>query len=290
VRIDFAEFRSEVTTEYQATPGGDVTSKGFDFYAAFGDGARNALGTWGTDDGELSQNLPTNLGPTAAALWGTRFGERIDMETESGLRFDLYAMDVAHLTAASTAERRPVADHAVLLRRPERHGGLGDHVVHHPAPARGGRRAAAGAHDLAFGDAWRNLSSVRWFQGSGAQGGTRVGVLAPVHERRRRCRARAPARTRCSAWGWPGCSWSRAVAVRPDGEPGARAARAPDPGARTREAAASPAGRAARPALSRRATRRVSVRTAPATRARAPRPPATSSPWSPCTPRRARSR
>jgi hypothetical protein len=101
VRIDFAEFRRAETTEYQATPGGDVTSKGFDFYAAFGTGARNALQTWGTNDGELSNNLPTNLGPTAAALHATQFGERIDMQQSQGRLFQLFSIDVAHMYSRS---------------------------------------------------------------------------------------------------------------------------------------------------------------------------------------------
>ena len=54
VLINFSEFRSDTTAEYQATPGGDVVSKGYEFWnntqqPNYSGDPRNALATWGTN-------------------------------------------------------------------------------------------------------------------------------------------------------------------------------------------------------------------------------------------------
>jgi hypothetical protein len=173
VTIDFAEFRSPVTTEYQATPGGDVSSKGFDFYAAFGTGARNALQTWGTNDGELSNNLPRNLGPTATALHATQFGERIDMETTDGRLFNLYSMDVAHMYSRNnllSGDLSPIT----LFFYGFNAAGQNDRSVSFtiPLPPIVGGDRRPELFTLFFPTSWTMLSGVAWFQGSGAQGAT----------------------------------------------------------------------------------------------------------------------
>lgn len=105
--IDFSPFRSTTTREWQAVPGGAVYQHGFGFFASFASdgGARNALGTWGTDPSleraDLLANTPTNLGPTAAALYGTRFGEQINMFREDARSFSLFSIDFAHMYARS---------------------------------------------------------------------------------------------------------------------------------------------------------------------------------------------
>jgi hypothetical protein len=107
-RIGFEAFASPVTTEYQATVGRPVTAGGFDFLAYRPPGARNALGTWGTDaaqDPDGALNVPGNRG-TATALYATQAGSIIDMVAagqifELGVAFNLYAIDVAHLYAQS---------------------------------------------------------------------------------------------------------------------------------------------------------------------------------------------
>jgi hypothetical protein len=171
VRIDFAEFRSPTTVEYQATPGGDVTSKGFDFFAAFAAGSRNALGTWGTS--EDPDKLPSNLGPTAAALWGTAFGERIDMEATNGEAFSLYSIDVAHMYPRSYLIEGDLSPINLFFYG---FNAGGANVVTTsftvPAPPLVGGEQVPFLTTLVFGPAWRGLSNVRWFQGSGAQGGT----------------------------------------------------------------------------------------------------------------------
>jgi hypothetical protein len=172
VRIDFAEFRSPVTTEYQATPGGDVTSKGFDFYAAFGTGARNALGTWGTDDrdalNDLSNNLPTNLGPTATALWGTSFGERIDMQHSEDKLFSLTSIDVAHMYSRSnllSGDLSPIT----LFFYGFNEAGANDRSISFniPLPPVVGGDRRPQLFTLFFPSSWTMLSSVAWFQQSG---------------------------------------------------------------------------------------------------------------------------
>jgi hypothetical protein len=105
--IDFSAYSSPTTTEHQATIGNAVTSKGLEFTNSsfyWGGGARNALGTWGTDpddDGYINQ--PVNLG-SSTALFVSVLGQGIDIwgvganpPGDVWVPFDLFAMDVAHL-------------------------------------------------------------------------------------------------------------------------------------------------------------------------------------------------
>jgi hypothetical protein len=107
--IDFSEYSSPTTTEHQATIGNAVTSKGLEFTNStfyWGGGARNALGTWGTDPGDDGYiNQPVNLG-SSTALFITALGQGIDIwgtganpPGNTWVPFDLFAMDVAHLYA-----------------------------------------------------------------------------------------------------------------------------------------------------------------------------------------------
>lgn len=102
-KMSFGAFRADQTTEYQATPGGDVYEAGFGLFAAYGSGARNALGTWGLNDDipELKASVPRNLGANSAAMWGTAFGERMDLAREDSYLFNLKSIDLAHLYARS---------------------------------------------------------------------------------------------------------------------------------------------------------------------------------------------
>ncbi len=169
VTLNFAEFRSPVTTEYQATPGGDVTTRGFDLYAAFGSGARNALGTWGTND-ETAVNLPTNLGPVRGSLWGTQFGERIDLEASDGSLFDLYSIDVAHMYNRSTLLSGDLAPITLFFYGFNAAGQNTTALTQSftiPAPAIVGGQQAPVFSTLVFGSAFRAVSAVAWFQQSG---------------------------------------------------------------------------------------------------------------------------
>ena len=167
VTIDFAEFRSPTTIEYQATPGGDVTSKGFDFYAYFGAGARNALQTWGTEEDAV--NLPRNLGPTAGALFATRFLERIDMETSSGKLFNLFSIAVAHVYDRSslvTGDLSPISLFFYGRNAAGQNSVFASFNI--PAPTIVGPNQSPVLFTLLFPPTWRALSSVEWYQASGA--------------------------------------------------------------------------------------------------------------------------
>ena len=169
VLLDFAEFRSPTYVEYQATPGGDVSTKGFDLLAAFGTGARNALGTWGTvEDPEF---LPSNLGPTAAALWGTAFGERIDLRATDRRPFNIYAIDVAHLYPRSyllSGDLSPINLWFYGLNAAGQTVASTSFTI--AAPALMGGEQTPLLNRLLFGAEWRSLASIAWFQASGPAG------------------------------------------------------------------------------------------------------------------------
>ena len=176
VLLDFAEFRSPTYVEYQATPGGDVSTKGFDLLAAFGAGARNALGTWGTvEDPEF---LPSNLGPTAGALWGTAFGERIDLRATDRRPFNIYSIDVAHLYPRSyllSGDLSPINLWFYGLNAAGQTIASTSFTI--PAPALVGGQQMPLLNRLLFGAEWRALASVAWFQASGPAG---PGLTAPT--------------------------------------------------------------------------------------------------------------
>lgn len=166
VLVDFAKFRSASTREYQATPGGEVSSKGLSVYASFTAGSRNALGTWGTV--QDPQHLPTNLGPTAAAMWGTQFGERMDLEATDGRLFNLFSMDVGHLYNRSYLISGDLAPIDLFFYGFNEFGQVALATAFAiPAPAIVGGQQAPVLSTLVFGGDWRRLSGVAWFQASG---------------------------------------------------------------------------------------------------------------------------
>jgi hypothetical protein len=104
--IDFSEYASPTTRDYQATIGNAVTSKGIEFTqsAFFWTNASNALGTWGSSPADPgSINRPVNIG-TATTLFTTATGTSgLDMWAvgsdpvgNSWLPFDLFSIDLAH--------------------------------------------------------------------------------------------------------------------------------------------------------------------------------------------------
>jgi hypothetical protein len=176
VLLDFAEFRRAETTEYQATPGGEITSRGFDVYAAYGGSSRNALGTWGTQQDPT--HLPANLGPTSAALWGTAFGERMDLEASDGRLFNLYSMDVAHMYPRSylvSGDLSPISLFVYGFNSAGQTIASSSFAI--AAPALVGGEQTPALTTLVFGNSWRSLSYVAWFQGSGP---AQSGFTAPV--------------------------------------------------------------------------------------------------------------
>jgi hypothetical protein len=169
VLLDFAEFRSPTYVEYQATPGGDISTKGFDLYAAFGAGARNALGTWGT--AEDPEFVPANLGPTAGALWGTAFGERIDLEATDGRPINIYSIDVAHMYPRSyliSGDLAPINLWFYGLNSAGQTVTSTSFTI--PAPTLVGGQQTPFLSTLLFGAEWRALAAVTWFQASGPAG------------------------------------------------------------------------------------------------------------------------
>lgn len=166
--IDFAEFRRPEYTLYQATPGGDVTSKGYSFLAAYGTGAQNTLGTWGTV--EDAEKLPSNLGPTAAALWAYQSGERIDLVNEAGFGFDLLSIDVAHMYPRSYLLSGDLAPITLFFYGFDQNGLNTAALVQSftiTPPALVGGEQTPFLQTLAFNQNFRNLSGVAWFQQSG---------------------------------------------------------------------------------------------------------------------------
>jgi hypothetical protein len=108
--LDFNEYASPVTTEYEATIGAPLTAGGLDFYntSLFWANARNALATWGTED-DGAVNIPTNVGGSTT-LFSTSLGSAGGIDifaaganpvTGEGVRaFGLQSMDVSHLFAS----------------------------------------------------------------------------------------------------------------------------------------------------------------------------------------------
>jgi hypothetical protein len=105
--IDFSEYASPSSTEYQATIGNAVTSKGIEFSHSqfwWGPNAANTLGTWGNDPADAGYvNRPANIG-SATALFTTATGASgmdmwavgADPVLDAWLPFDLFSIDIAH--------------------------------------------------------------------------------------------------------------------------------------------------------------------------------------------------
>ncbi len=112
VTIDFSEYASPTSVEYQATLGNAVTSNGIEFSqwtGYWGATATNALGTWGNDPSDPSyQHRPVNVG-SATTLFTTStgtsgmdmWGVGSDPITDTWVPFDLFSIDVAHLYSAA---------------------------------------------------------------------------------------------------------------------------------------------------------------------------------------------
>jgi hypothetical protein len=179
--IDFAEYRSGATTAYQATPGGDVYTDGF----AFTTGS-NALTTWGTDPADpFNASLPSNLGPTAAAMSPDQFGEAIDLyawsdpATDVGVsptRFNLYSIQAGHKYASSYLTTPPGGGAASLLpisfvvfgwTTPTGAGSSSLSAAFTlPAPTRVGGVQTPLLYDIVLPAEWRGLTRARFYNGS----------------------------------------------------------------------------------------------------------------------------
>jgi hypothetical protein len=102
--VDFHEYASPVTREYEAAIGYPLTAGGLDFYqtTAFDANARNVLGTWGYADAG-AVNRPVNIGnsttlyATLATLETDIYAAGSDLVFGRYAPFTLRSIDVAHV-------------------------------------------------------------------------------------------------------------------------------------------------------------------------------------------------
>jgi hypothetical protein len=174
VVIDFHEFRAPYTTDYQATPGGDVYSNGYGFFAAFGSGALNTLSTWGTapdERADLAANVPRNLGPTEASLFAYQFGERLDMlRDQDSYLFNLYSIDLAHQYAQSyllSGSLSPISITFFGFYLGSTTSGVSQTFTI-PVPSAVTGDVTPELTTYTFNSGFRNLTEVAWFQGNGS--------------------------------------------------------------------------------------------------------------------------
>lgn len=166
----FAEYASATTRDHQATIGRPVSSGGFDFYAASGFQStnRNALGTWGTDDPDAAMNRPVNLGGSVA-MFGTQFGERIDMVAggqdlfaPTYKTFSIFSIDLAHQFAQSYLVGGTLQPFSVTFYGFLAGGDQINQTFQVGAPAGGLPTLTT----YAFDERWNDLEQVTWFQSS----------------------------------------------------------------------------------------------------------------------------
>lgn len=188
--IDFRDYRSPESTEYQATIGAPVTAGGLDFYETSfynGSSSRNVLGTWGTDadmDPYGVLNVPSNLGPSAATLFATALGVSTDIfgagadpvqARSTWPLFNLYSIDVAHLYSSaflggglslSSFTMRFFATHTTGSSF------FQDFVINLPPMVDGVRTPVL--RTLTFDERFRSVNNVWFYQGARFEGSTMV--------------------------------------------------------------------------------------------------------------------
>lgn len=169
-RMTFGAFRSAQSTEWQATPGGDVYDAGFGVFAAFGSGARNVLGTWGVADSDptLLANVPRNLGATSAAMFGTAFNEQINMFREDEYLFNLTSIDLGHMYSRSYTPFNSLSAFSLTFTGFLFGGGSITQTFNVPVPSEVGGDIFPELTTFVFDSRWRNLVEVAWLQGNGS--------------------------------------------------------------------------------------------------------------------------
>ncbi len=169
-RLTFGAFRSDQTTEWQATPGGDVYESGFGVFAAFGSGARNALGTWGTNDLDpsLQANVPRNLGATSGAMWGTQFQEQINIFREDPYLFNLRSIDLAHMYARSYLLSGTLSPIALTITGFKLGNVSITQTFNIPVPSILGGDITPELSTYFFDNRWTDLTEIAWLQGNGS--------------------------------------------------------------------------------------------------------------------------
>jgi PEP-CTERM motif-containing protein len=188
--INFNEFSSPTTTEYQAGIGAPVRSNGLDFYqaSAYDVNNTNAIGTWGTSDAG-SVNRPTNIG-SSTTMFGTALAGEIDIlaSTTDPVfgpfdKFSIFSIDVGYLysTAYSSIALQPFTMRFF--------GGLTgsasffqDFLISLPPLDQNGIRTPV-LQTLTFDDRFQNVDNVWWNQGSGSGTATQfTNVVASTPE------------------------------------------------------------------------------------------------------------
>lgn len=187
-QIDFHEYASPWTTEYQAAIGAPLTAGGLDFYNApeFAPSAAtagmNALATWGfSPDDPASINRPSNIG-SATTIFSTVNASRIDI-LAAGTDpfaamyplFGLVSLDVAHLYSdAYLPSAFPLRD--INLRifgfGPRGASFFQDFLIPISPAVNGVRQPML--HTLNLDTRFQQVQQVSFFNGSGAYGSTLV--------------------------------------------------------------------------------------------------------------------
>jgi hypothetical protein len=172
----FSNSSSPFTTEFPAAVGRPLTSGVLDFYDTdlFVGGARNALGTWGTNAADPgSVNRPTNVG-ASNTMFATQLNEEVDIfgrgsDIVLGIfePFSLFSIDVAHLYSPAYA---PITLAPITIT----FFGFGlstnnltiQQSFTIPAPTAIGGVQRPLLQTLTFDNRWTIMSNVWWFQSS----------------------------------------------------------------------------------------------------------------------------
>jgi hypothetical protein len=178
VTSNFSAYSSPFTTEFQAAVGRPVTSGVLDFYDTdlFISGARNVLGTWGTNAADAgSVNRPTNAG-SSTTMFATQLGEEIDIFGAGSdivlnifRPFSLYSIDVGHLYSPAYA---PVTLQPITLTFFGFGPSSGNLVIQQsftiPVPTAIGGVIRPSLQTLTFDNRWLMMNNVWWSQSTGS--------------------------------------------------------------------------------------------------------------------------
>lgn len=174
----FSNYSSPFTRDFPAAVGQPVTSGILDFYDTdlFVSGARNALGTWGTNPSDPgSVNRPTNVG-SSTAMFATQLNEEVDIfGTGSDIvlgifrPFSLFSIDVGHLYSPAYA---PVTLAPITITffgfGPSTGNVTIQQVFTIPVPSAIGGVQRPLLQTLMFDSRWSMMNNVWWRQSSGS--------------------------------------------------------------------------------------------------------------------------
>jgi hypothetical protein len=176
---NFSNYSSPFTTEFAAAVGRPVTSGILDFYDTdlFVSGARNVLGTWGTNPADpASVNRPTNVG-SSTTMFATQLGEEIDIFGAGSdivlnifRPFSLFSIDVGHLYSPVYAPFTLAPINITFFGfGPSTANAVIQQVFTIPVPTAIGGVQRPLLQTLTFDTRWSMMNNVWWFQ-SGSSG------------------------------------------------------------------------------------------------------------------------